>query len=211
MFAGITRGLCPVVALSRTGHQLSYEVQLSEPLAAGLEVGASVAIDGVCQTVTRVDDRRASFDAIEETLRVTTLGELEVGASVSVERSLTFGAEVGGHIVAGHVWGTALVDAVEASGPEGTTRLWLSVPAEWMKFVQPKGFIAVDGSSLTVGQTEASGRFCLHLIPETLRLTRLGQKPVGARVNIELDPQTVAIVRAVERVLADRDNESTRK
>jgi riboflavin synthase len=204
MFTGITRGLFPVVTVSGSETRLSYEVELPEAMLVDLEVGASIAIDGVCQTVTQVQGGRVSFDAIEETLRLTTLSDLEVGSLVSVERSLRFGAEVGGHIVAGHVWGTALIDKLENLGTEGSTRLWLKVPAAWMKYIHPKGFIAVDGSSLTVGETEASGRLCLHLIPETLRQTQLGKKPLGARVNIELDPQTVAIVQAVERILVSR-------
>ncbi len=204
MFTGITRGLFPVLSVERQPSLLRYRVDLGSDLVRGLELGASVSIDGVCQTVVAVDGTCAEFEAIEETLRLTTLDGLEVGQKVSVERSLTFGAEIGGHVVAGHVWGTGVVDAVETPR-EGDYCMWVRVPPAWMKYILPKGFIAVDGSSLTVGRTESSGRFSLHLIPETLSLTKLGSKRPGDAVNLELDAHTVAIVDTVERVLEQRE------
>ncbi len=209
MYGGITQGLFPVTRVVRLPDLLSYEVELSAPMVEGLGVGASVAVNGVCQTVTAIAGERVSFDAIVETLRLTNLGELVVGSRVSVERSLRFGQEIGGHELAGHIVGTGTVCERQHAGND--VSLWVSVPAAWAKYILPKGFIAVEGSSLTVGRVsrdaghEAMIRFSLHLIPETLRLTRLGDLAIGSKVNIELDARTVAIVETVERVLAQRE------
>lgn len=202
MFTGITRGTFPITRAERSPDLLRYRVELDDALLSGLAVGASVAIDGVCQTVTAVTGREVAFDAIRETLDRTTLGDLAVGARVAVERSYRIGDELGGHEVAGHVTGTGRIASARHEGDLHVLRI--AVPAAWMKYVLPKGFIAVDGSSLTVGETDASGAFDVHLVPETLRLTNLGRKQPGARVNIELDARTVAIVDTVERVLENR-------
>jgi riboflavin synthase len=203
MYTGITRGTFPVVLVQRKPDLLRFSVGLSPDLRAGLEVGASVSIDGVCQTVVALDGNHVEFEAIAETLERTTLAELAEGVLVSVERSARLGDEVGGHELAGHVLGTGTVVAVESHGDVHRTRI--GVPAAWMKYILPKGFIAVNGSSFTVGETDPDGGFDVHLIPETLRRTRLGNKRPGDRVNIELDARTVAIVDTVERVLAERE------
>jgi riboflavin synthase len=201
MYTGITRGLFPVVEVEREPALLRYDVDLGD-YGAGLEPGASVSIDGVCQTVVSVDGGRARFEAIAETLARTTLGTLAAGSRVSVERSARIGDELGGHDVAGHVVGVGEVAEVRRDGHD--VALTLRVPPAWMRYVLPKGFIALDGSSLTVGQTHADGRFTVHLIPETLRLTNFGTRRVGDRVNVELDARTVAIVDTVERMLGER-------
>ena len=201
MFSGITRGLFPVVEVTREPGLLRFAVALGD-YGADLVRGASVSIDGVCQTVTAFVDGVARFDAIQETLDKTTLGELEVGAEVSVERSARFGDELGGHEVSGHVTGTGRLRERVVEGHE--VRLTLEVPEDWMRFILPKGFIALDGSSLTVGAELGPDCFDVFLIPETLRLTRLGAKEQGARINVELDPKTVAIVHTVDRVLSSR-------
>ena len=202
MFTGITRGTFEVTHLERAPDLLTFEVDLGKALSAGLEIGASVLIDGVCQTVTEISGTRVRFQAIRETLDRTTLGDLVEGGQVSVERSARVGDEIGGHDVSGHVTGTGRVSQIRREGDVCDVRI--EVPDAWMKYILFKGFIAVDGSSLTVGERAETGSFAVHLIPETLRLTQLGDKTVGDRVNIELDPRTVAIVDTVERVLAQR-------
>jgi riboflavin synthase len=202
MFTGITRGTFAVTKVERVPGLLRYAVALDPALSENLAIGASVAIDGVCQTVVSASGGEVWFDAIRETLEKTTLDGLQPGQRVSVERSYRIGDELGGHIVAGHVIGTGTVQQVRRDGHDFGLRI--AVPATWMKYVLPKGFIAVDGSSLTIGDTDRTGTFDVHLVPETLRLTNLGSKQVGDRVNIELDPQTVAIVDTVERVLDER-------
>jgi riboflavin synthase len=202
MYSGITRGTRRVVAKRRFEGRIDIVVDLGADLAVGLELGASVALDGVCLTVAGFHASEVLFQVIAETLERTTLGALEVDSLVSVERSYRVGDELGGHEVAGHVTGTGRIAAIQREG--GRYDMRVAVPREWMKYIFPKGFIAVDGSSLTVGLTFPEGAFDLHLIPETLRLTNFGQKVVGDRVNIELDSRTVAIVDTVERVLEQR-------
>lgn len=200
MFSGITRGLFPVVDVRQEPALLRYAVDLGD-YGRDLAIGASVSIDGVCQTVVAVEGSVAHFDAIAETLGRTTLGTLAVGRRVSVERSLRVGDEIGGHEVSGHVIGTGAIAEVAVRGHAHDLRI--AVPAAWMRYILPKGFVAVDGSSLTVGVTDADS-FWVHLVPETLRLTALGAKQAGDRVNVELDARTVAIVDTVERILAQR-------
>lgn len=201
MFTGITRGTFAVTRVERKPDLLRFAVALPPQLLAGLERGASVAVDGVCQTATDIAGGEVWFDAIAETLERTTLGELAVGRRVAIERSYKIGDELGGHEVAGHVTGTGRIERVAKRGD--IHDLHIAVPQAWMKYILPKGFIAVDGSSLTVGKTAAAG-FDVHLIPETLRLTNLGSKRESDAVNVELDTRTVAIVDTVERVLAAR-------
>jgi riboflavin synthase len=202
MYSGITRGLFPVVALERREGVTRFTVALSPELARDVTLGASVGIDGVCLTVVAFEGNLLSFESIAETLSRTTLGTLEVGRRVSVERSVKVGDELGGHDVFGHVIGTGTVVARGHVGEQ--LDLTIEVPETWLKYILPKGFVALDGSSLTVGEVQPSGRFDVHLIPETLRLTNFTNKQVGDRVNVELDPRTVAIVDTVERVLKER-------
>ncbi|MCP5039519.1 MAG: riboflavin synthase subunit alpha [bacterium] len=202
MYTGITRGVYEVASIERRAGVLAYRVALPASLREGLEVGASVSIDGVCQTVVSLDESGVLFEAIQETLDLTTLDSLAVGHLVAVERSSRVGDEIGGHDVAGHVIGTGQI--VERTAVGEQCDLTIEVPAAWMKYILFKGFIAIDGSSLTVGKVDPKGRFDLHLIPETLRLTKLGRVEVGDRVNVELDARTVAIVDTVERIMEQR-------
>jgi riboflavin synthase len=202
MYTGITQGTFEISKVERKPDLLELVVELGSELTRGLVPGASVSIDGVCQTAVSVEGGAVRFDVIQETLALTTLGDLGVGDRVAVERSSKLGDEIGGHDVAGHVVGTG--EIAEAVHEGHVCDLRVSVPPAWMKYILNKGFIAVDGSSLTVAEPDAAGHFWLHLIPETFRLTNLGRKQVGDRVNIELDARTVAIVETVERVLAER-------
>lgn len=201
MYSGITQGLFRISRVQKKLGVIDYDVALNSELTCGLKPGASVNIDGVCQTVTQIQGDMVSFTAMAETCRLTTLDVLAVGRTVNVERSLRYGDEMGGHDVAGHVIGTATVSEIFQS--ENNLTLTLHCPSEWMKFILPKGFIAIDGSSLTIGNTDPNGFFQIHLIPETLRVTHFGNKKIGDRVNIELDRTTQVIVSTVERLLKD--------
>jgi len=204
MFSGITRGLFKIIQVNNQPGLLTYTIELNQQLVENLRIGASVAVDGVCQSVTKIQDTQISFQAMQETLEKTTLKSLQVGQYVSIERSLRYGDEIGGHEVSGHVTGTATVNKIDRS--ENNLTLLLAGPAEWMKYIVPKGFIAVDGSSLTVGdtQSEGEGSFSVHLIPETLRLTNFGNKKLTDQVNIEIDSKTRLIVDAVNAFLLAR-------
>ena len=202
MYSGITRGLFSVVALEPRDGVTRFSVELSPELAHDAQIGASVAVDGVCLTLVERTGTRLSFEVIAETQSLTTLGEMHVGRKVSIERSAKVGDELGGHDVYGHAIGTGKIVKTERVGEQ--LDLTIEVPASWMKFILHKGFIALDGSSLTVGDVDPAGRFDVHLIPETQRLTNFANKRVGDRINVELDPRTVAIVETVERVLDQR-------
>jgi riboflavin synthase len=209
MFTGIVQGVFPVRSVARRPNAMSYAVELPEPLRAGLKLGASVSIDGVCQTVARIDGPLVHFDANDETLRVTTLGGLSDGALAHVERAARQGDENGGHVISGHVDATAEILAVERT--TDNCALVLRVPAELARYVFNKGFIALQGASLTVnGWDDVARTFRVNLIPETLRLTTFGEKKAGDRVNLEIDRQTQVIVdtidRALRRALQDRDS-----
>lgn len=198
MYSGITRGLFPVVSVEKKPGLVKYIFELNDELTEGLAPGASIAVDGVCQTAVTIENNRIECNAMAETLARTTIADMEVGRKVSIERSLGYGQEIGGHEVAGHVIGTATV--VDRRESDNNVSLTLQVPTEWMKYIQFKGFIAIEGSSLTVGETDPAGRFDIHLIPETLRVTNFGQFQVGDKVNVELDHRTVTIVDTIERI-----------
>ena len=200
MYTGITQGVYEVVCCHKQPGLIDYTLQLSSSLCKGLKLGGSVAVDGVCQTVVGIEKTAVSFQAIQETLDKTTLNTLCVGRQVNIERSLRVGDEIGGHEVSGHVYGTGLIDQKIEDNHEVT--FVIQCPLEWMKYIFNKGFIAVDGVSLTVGMTiPEKGLFYLHLIPETLKRTCLSRKQVNDRVNIEFDYKTKTIVDSVERLL----------
>ncbi|RQW25422.1 riboflavin synthase subunit alpha [Rhodobacteraceae bacterium CH30] len=201
MFTGIVQGTAELVALEEKTGFRTHTVRLPQAMLPGLALGASVAHNGCCLTVTRVEGDRVSFDLMQETLRLTNLGALALGESVNVERAARFGDDIGGHAMSGHILCCAEVVAVEETPNNRTLRF--SLPEAALKYVFTKGYIGIDGISLTVGEVQGN-EFAVHLIPETLSRTIIGQRKVGDRVNIEVDPQTQAIVDTVERVLASR-------
>jgi riboflavin synthase len=201
MFTGIVQGTAEVESIQRREGLHTHVIRLPPGLAQGLVPGASVAHNGCCLTVVSVDGDRASFDLMQETLRITNLGLLREGDRVNVERAARFGDEIGGHLMSGHVMCTAEVTRVLEGA--NNHQLWLRLPQALMRYVLVKGFIGVDGISLTVGEVSAEA-FCVNLIPETLARTNIAARRPGDRVNIEIDPQTQAVVDTVERVLAAR-------
>ena len=183
MYTGIVAGKAPIVNIDEGDGIRSFTVDLTG-FEDGLEIGASVALDGVCMTVVEIDSGQIGFDAIQETLERTTLADRSTGDVLNVERSLKMGDELGGHLLSGHVMCTA--EIIERNeGGEGVD-LRISMPDEARPYILEKGYVAVDGMSLTVGRVNESS-FGLHIIPETLRVTTIGQKEVGQSVNIEVD------------------------
>ncbi|OGL63657.1 riboflavin synthase subunit alpha [Candidatus Uhrbacteria bacterium RIFCSPHIGHO2_02_FULL_47_44] len=200
MFTGIIKGKFPVVSIADREGLRSFIVQLSPELVEGLSTGASVAIDGVCFTVTQIDGTRVSFDAMEETLRKTTIGSLKENDHVNIERSARIGDEIGGHVMSGHV--STMAEIVAVNETENNKAVTFKVSPEWMRFIFSKGFISLDGASLTVVDADKiNGTFQVWFIPETLRITKFGEKGIGDRVNLEIDPQTQVIVETVENYL----------
>ena len=192
--------------LKRTeaGTQLHLETGDFGP---SVRTGESVAVNGCCLTVTRIDGNLVDFDLMQETLRATNLGELQVGDRVNFERAARFGDEIGGHAMSGHILCTAEVTAVTTSPNNHQIRI--KTPSAWRKYIFTKGYIGIDGISLTIGDVEGD-EFDLNLIPETLERTNIGTRGVGDRINIEIDPQTQAIVDTVERILPGMTGQLTR-
>ncbi|MDF7667674.1 riboflavin synthase subunit alpha [Orbaceae bacterium ESL0727] len=206
MFTGIVQGVGHIIEITDQDKLRSYKVQLPPKLTNKIEVGASIANDGCCLTVTKHEGDWVAFDIMQETLALTTLGTKKLGDKVNIERSAKYGDEIGGHVMSGHISCVATITAIQKTATN--CQMQLTLPAQFMKYVLYKGFIGVDGASLTVGQIK-DNHFDIHLIPETLALTTLDEKKVGDQVNIEIDSQTRAIVDTVERVLASRDNNVT--
>ena len=193
MFTGIVAASCEVVSTDQGEEVRSIVVDLSG-YDDDLEIGASVAIDGVCMTVVSSLDGHVRFEAIPETLERTTIGLLKQGSQVNIERSLRMGDELGGHILSGHVMTTARILQRTQKG-EGIDLL-IEHQVETKPYILEKGYVAIDGMSLTVGEVEDEG-FNLHIIPETLRITTIGAKAEGDLVNIEVDSRTQAVVDTI--------------
>jgi riboflavin synthase len=203
MYTGIVQRMLPIAQIERKPGLMSFGLKFDPDLLVDLEEGASVAVNGCCFTVTGFDDSLVSFDAIQETLDLTNLKYLQEGSLVNIERSAKSDAEVGGHILSGHIVDTAMVSDITVS--ENNKRLTFKGDPAWLKFVFNKGFLAVNGCSLTVAHLDRDqSTFAINLIPETLSRTNFELLKVGDEVNIEVESQTQVIVETVERVLAER-------
>jgi riboflavin synthase len=207
MFTGIVQGIAAVAALADRPGLRSFTLRFAPAFGAGLAVGASVAVDGVCLTVTALEGEHAArFDVMRQSLALTTLAALREGSRVNVERAAKDGAEIGGHPLSGHVDFTATLAGVRQ--PENNHVLRIAVPAPWMRYIFAKGYVAVNGASLTVAEAErrpgGAGEFDVWLIPETLRLTTFADKTVGDALNIEIERSTQVFVDTVRETLQER-------
>jgi riboflavin synthase len=201
MFTGIVQGMADVVSIERKTGLQTHTLRMPPPLCDNLTIGASIAHNGCCLTVTDIEDDRVSFDLMSVTLSLTNLGLLKVGDVVNVERAAKFGDEIGGHSMSGHIMQTVTV--VDLVPSENNLTMWFSLEESLKKYILTKGYIGLDGCSLTIASVE-SDRFSVSFIPETLNKTLFGRRAIGDLVNLEIDPQTQAIVDTVERVLAQR-------
>lgn len=198
MFTGIVQDRYPVISVRQTAGTFRIVVALPVVQRKGLKRGASVSVAGVCLTVAGIARGRVAFEVMGETLRKTTLGTLKSGNLVNVERSARIGDELGGHLVSGHVSGRARIASIVRKKNETVLRLHPETPS-LLRYLFPKGFVALDGASLTVADV---GRnfFTVHLIPETLRRTTFSLRRTGDVLNLEIDPLTRTIVDTVRRV-----------
>ncbi len=198
MFTGIVQGMAEVVAINKKEDFQTHTIRLAGGMNQGLMIGASVAHNGCCLTVTKIEDELVSFDLMQATLKLTNLGKVKEGSFVNIERAAKFGDEIGGHSMSGHISLVGRVSKV-IDTPNNRT-IWFELPDDAMKYVLAKGYIGLDGCSLTIGEVEGN-HFSVHLIPETLERTLFGSRVEGDEINVEFDPQTQAIVDTVERVL----------
>jgi riboflavin synthase len=196
MFSGIVLGTAPIKAVIQKQGIATICIDMPQEWRRGLELGASVAIDGVCLTVTEILNDVVCFDVIQETLSVTSLSELVTGQNVNVERALKEHEENGGHQVSGHVDARATIQDIITTGDNCSLHLALS--GKHGRYLFTKGFVALNGVSLTLGEVDRSrGTFCVYLIPETLRRTSFSHKGIGDRINVEFEKTTQVLVDTV--------------
>lgn len=203
MFTGIVeaKGLISKKIPSMEGQRLQIEVP--EGFNKDLKEGASVAVNGVCLTVTEYSHDQISFDVIKETLRVTNLGDLNKNSEVNIERSLKFGDEVGGHLLSGHI---SCACKASLSNTEDEVEILVDKPENWGQYIYPKGYIALNGVSLTVGKVSDKS-FSVYLIPETIRSTNLLTVEDGARLNLEIDQGVMASYENEKKILKNTGEE----
>lgn len=206
MFTGIVQGVARIAQVTERSGLRTLRLGFPVGFDSGLQVGASVSVDGVCLTTTAVDDNAADFDVMQQSLSLTTLGALQRGSAVNVERAAKQGAEVGGHLLSGHIDFRATITSIRT--PENNRVLRVAVPSPWMRYVFAKGYIAIDGASLTVAEAQReagdAGWFEVWLIPETLRMTTFADKREGDALNIEIERQTQVIVDTVRALVDER-------
>lgn len=204
MFTGIVQGVARVSALTERPGLVSLTLAFPPGFAAGLEIGASVAVDGVCLTVTALAGAdAAAFDVMQQSLALSTLAGLRPGSRVNVERAARDGAEIGGHPLSGHVDGLGRIVALRR--PENNRVLRIALPPALVRYVFAKGYVAVNGCSLTAAEVDRrAGWFEVWLIPETLRMTTFADKQEGDAVNIEIERQTQVFVDTVREAVDER-------
>ncbi|HKQ83691.1 MAG TPA: riboflavin synthase [Steroidobacteraceae bacterium] len=193
MFTGIVQAVGTIAAVEAQGGDVQLVVAASDLDLAAVQLGDSIAVNGCCLTVTRCEGARFWADVSRETLNVTTLGQLQAGSPVNLEKALTAGQALGGHYVTGHVDGIARV--AEMTADARSTRMVFEVPQRLARYIARKGSVCIDGVSLTINGV-GDTHFDVNLIPHTLEVTTLGQCQPGKQVNIEVD----IIARYVERL-----------
>jgi riboflavin synthase len=197
MFTGIVEAVGAVTGVADEGGLRRLTLHCP-PVAEGMVVGDSLAVNGVCLTAVAVGDGSVSVEAVPETLQRTNLGDVGEGTGVNLERPLSAGGRFDGHIVQGHVDGVGTVRSVEKD--DADVRVWVDVPDELNRYLVEKGSVAMDGVSLTVSGVDHAG-FEVVLIPHTLEVTVLDTRAPGAAVNLEVD----VLAKYVERLMEERE------
>jgi riboflavin synthase len=196
MFTGLIEETGIIQTLQSEGPACQLTVK-AEKVLQGIQLGDSIANNGCCLTVTSVSGKKITFDLLQETLRATNLVQATPGRLVNLERSLKLSDRIGGHFVTGHVDSTGVISQWEKEGNDYV--LEIEVPAGMERYVVPKGCIAIDGISLTVGKV-SKNRFNVWIIPHTYEVTALKERKTGDRVNLEFD----LLAKYTEKLLGDR-------
>lgn len=204
MFSGIVQTKLRLHAVNKQVDFSSLVYDFPAQFSTGLKLGASVAQNGVCLTVRTMKQNtdgswRISFDAIAQTLKLTNLANIDAGDFVNIERAARFGDEIGGHVVSGHVFGCVEVLSVEQDALN--MRVVFERPKELRPYLLNKGFVALNGCSLTIAEV-TNDTFSVCLIPETRDMTTFGETQVGAKVNLEIDSSTQATVDTIKELMA---------
>ncbi|WP_174802187.1 riboflavin synthase subunit alpha [Martelella limonii] len=198
MYTGIVQAVRPLADITAYPGGKTFTIAFTDELLGALKLGASVNIEGVCLSVTGIDGDHVTFDAMNATLERTNLDRFKAGDGVNLERSAKMTDENGGHVIAGHIATTAMVE--EISTAEERAFIRFRVPEEWAKYIFPRGYLAVNGCSLTVAEVHGN-LFTINLIPETLRQTTFRDYQPGDLLNIEVDHQTMVLVDVIERTV----------
>ena len=193
MFTGLVEECGTIVGIHRQGHAADLVVE-APVVSQDARIGDSIAVNGCCLTVVRIEGNQLTFEAVPETLDRTTLGDLQAGAKINLERSLAVGARLGGHFVQGHIDGVGTITSVHAV--ENAVVMEIETPSQLRRYLVEKGSVAVDGVSLTVAAVTAAG-FTVWTIPHTREVTTLGSRNAGDGVNLECD----LLGKYVERLL----------
>ncbi|MCA9791480.1 MAG: riboflavin synthase [Candidatus Eremiobacteraeota bacterium] len=183
MFTGLVEEVAQIASLTVRGQQARLTVA-TEVVHQDARIGDSIAVNGICLTVVAIEGQRLSFDAVAETVRRTSLAGLGQGSRVNLERAVAVGGRMGGHYVQGHVDGTGRLVSIQ---PEGNGNVFrFAAESALLRYIVPKGSIAVDGISLTVVDVDDAS-FSVWIVPHTMSHTNLGQLRAGATVNLETD------------------------
>jgi riboflavin synthase len=199
VFTGIVERTGIVTEIVHSKNLSKLTVQTSTEFCQDIKIGASVCVDGVCLTICTIDNDKLKFDIMMETLSVTTFDAIKEEDIVNIERSMKLGDEIGGHLLSGHVSSTVKISKIET--PENNHILTFQTSSDVLKYIFPKGYVALNGVSLTIGEVDKVKKtFNVYLIPETLRLTNLQNKLIGNRINIEIETQTRNMVDTISEI-----------
>ena len=198
MFSGIVQEAGKVIGLAKEKDIYNLSIECSSEFISDLKKGASISVDGVCLTVKDENPEILRFDLVEETIKRTNFQNIKTGDNVNLERSLKMGDEIGGHPVSGHIHGISKVISIDKRDQSWDVKF--SVEPFMHDYMLHKGYVAINGCSLTVGEV-SNESFMIHLIPETLSITNLFQLEQDSVVNIELDQNTIIIADTVKKYL----------
>lgn len=204
MFTGIIQAVATIENVTDLDGIRTFTIGFPAGFCQDLQIGASVAVDGTCLTVTEIlDEHTSRFDVMLQSLNITTLGEYQAGTQVNAERAACEGAEIGGHPLSGHIDFAATLLMVQQYDNNFCYRI--GVAPEWMKYIFSKGYIAINGTSLTLFEVNKTDSwFEVWLIPETRRMTVFAQKKAGDRLNVEIERSTQVIVDTIHDALDEK-------
>ena len=201
MFTGIVSGKGHVQKIVRYEDYISLIIKAPKDFSKNLIKGASVAVNGVCLTVKKGKTDILEFDVIEETLQKTNLKDISKSSKVNLERSMTAKTEIGGHLVSGHIHGTG--EVLKVINRQATKDLQIKIPTNLKEYFFYKGYVALDGCSLTIGKVLKTS-FYIHLIPETVSVTTFKDIKKGDLINIEVEQSTINTVETVKKIMSQR-------
>ena len=201
MFTGIVSGQGHIQNIKNNVDYTSITIKATAGFSKNLKRGASVAVNGVCLTVKKGTTDLLEFDVIAETLEKTNFKLLSKGNKVNLERSMKANTEIGGHLVSGHIHGVGVIKSIDDRGK--TKDLRIQPPASLMEYLFYKGYVGLNGCSLTIGKVFKSS-FDIHLIPETIKVTNFQKMKKGDLINIEIDQTTINTVETIKKIMLER-------